>query len=313
MPKKPKRANLRGPGCCIFCGAFGLTHEHLWADWMKEFLPRTQQYHIARKADVGAFTDERVELHRRTGDLYSRRVYCVCKPCNTGWMSQMQEKAKPYLVPMLRRQPIVHHRRAQTVLSAWVTMMTMVAEHVYRDKIAIPQCDRDFLRAHRKPPKHSPLDIHHIIIKYSSIDTPKLEIGMGKIDVGVGEDFPIEDDGLKAGRKAGVGRRTLRAPPESREERDGAACRMARPQARVPGRCPQQFPRAFRRSSVRYASRRSLRVLIAVALLALAIAILPHVFLFVALVLAVVFFVAHRGGFYHYHRTMPDYRHDAES
>lgn len=121
---------------------------------MKEFLPRTQQYHIARKADVGAFTDERVELHRRTGDLYSRRVYCVCKPCNTGWMSQMQEKAKPYLVPMLRRQPIVHHRRAQTVLSAWVTMMTMVAEHVYRDKIAIPQCDRDFLRAHRKPPKH---------------------------------------------------------------------------------------------------------------------------------------------------------------
>ena len=53
------------------------------------------------------------------------------------------------------------------------------------------------------------------------------------------------------------------------------------------------------------------RVLIAVALLALAIALLPHVFLFVALVLAVVFFVAHRGGFYyHHHHTMP--RHDAD-
>jgi hypothetical protein len=154
MTKKPRRANLRGPGHCIFCGAPGLTHEHIWADWLKNYIPRDQPYHTVRKADISPYETEQASVKRQTGDFHSRRIYCVCKPCNTGWMSHLQELVRPYLAPMLLGQTIALHRRAQTTLSAWSAMMIMVAEYVQRDKIAIPQSDRAFLREHKKPPNH---------------------------------------------------------------------------------------------------------------------------------------------------------------
>lgn len=152
--KKPRRANLKGPGRCIFCGAFGLTHEHIWADWLKNYIPRDQPYHTLRKADVDPYETHKISLDRQTGDLHSRRVYCVCKPCNSGWMSRLQMLVRPFLAPMLVGEQTVLHRRAQTTLSAWVAMMIMVAEYVNRDKVAIPQSDRTFLRECQKPPNH---------------------------------------------------------------------------------------------------------------------------------------------------------------
>jgi hypothetical protein len=136
---------------------------------------------------------------------------------------------------------------------------------------------------------------------------------MGKIDVGVGEDFPIED-----GKRPESG-------PENTAGSDDERCRKGREEHEARHAEWRARKRGFR-DDVRESFHKHFgghpfdmhhhgiaRAVIAVALLALAIALLPHVFLFVALVLAVVFFVAHRGGFYHYHRTMPDYRHDAES
>ena len=28
------------PGRCIFCGKVGLTKEHMWADWLRSYIPR---------------------------------------------------------------------------------------------------------------------------------------------------------------------------------------------------------------------------------------------------------------------------------
>jgi len=136
---------------------------------------------------------------------------------------------------------------------------------------------------------------------------------MGKIDVGVGEDFPIEDrpesgpEGVESEDDHGGRRRQSHEEREARHAEWHARKRGFRDDVR------RSFHEHFGDHPFDRHHYGVARVLIAVALLALAIAILPHVFLFVALVLAVVFFVAHRGGFYHYHRAMPDYRHDAES
>ena len=133
---------------------------------------------------------------------------------------------------------------------------------------------------------------------------------MSKIDVGVGEDFPINDGKPAEGEAAGSeGERCRRRGERSEEER----ARHAEWHARKRG-----FRDDVRRSFHQHFGDHPFdmhhgglwRVLIGVALLALAIAILPHLFLFAALVLTVVFFVAHRRGFYHHH-AMP--RHDADS
>lgn len=155
MASKPRRANLKGPGRCIFCGSHGLTHEHMYPDWMKNYIPRTAEYHTTGVALVHPHCpEEQTTIRKRMGDFHARRIYCVCGECNSGWMSRLQQEAKPFLVPMLEGREIVLHKRAQRLLAAWTAMMVMAAEYVEPDLIAIPASDRAFLREEKRPPAH---------------------------------------------------------------------------------------------------------------------------------------------------------------
>ncbi len=96
--------------------------------------------------------DESISV--RTGDPHSRRIRCVCRACNTGWMSRLQEAAKPFLVPLLLGHATSLHRRAQKVIATWVAMKVMVDEHVRRAMIAIPYAEREYLRTKLIVPPH---------------------------------------------------------------------------------------------------------------------------------------------------------------
>jgi hypothetical protein len=64
----------------------------------------------------------------RPGDTQSQRIRVVCKNCNNGWMSRLQQESKPLLVPFFEgRWPDIH-RKTQGTLAAWATMFTMVLE-----------------------------------------------------------------------------------------------------------------------------------------------------------------------------------------
>jgi hypothetical protein len=93
-------------------------------------------------------------IERRAGDPHSRKIKCVCQECNNVWMSQLQETAKPFLIPMLTGQKTALYGKGQTVVSAWITMLVMVAEHLDRDKIAISAAERQWLYIKRRPPSH---------------------------------------------------------------------------------------------------------------------------------------------------------------
>jgi hypothetical protein len=69
-------------------------------------------------------------------------------------MSQLQENAKPFLVPILEGDTVTFRRLGQTTIAAWVAMMVMVAEHLHDEMVAIPATDRDWLRANLRPPSH---------------------------------------------------------------------------------------------------------------------------------------------------------------
>jgi hypothetical protein len=151
--KRPKRANLRPPGRCIFCGDQGLTGEHMWPNWLREYIPREMQDHYVGSTTVGP--KETVEImQRRTGDPHSRKIKCVCRKCNNEWMSGLQEDAKPFIVPMLHGNVVRLHRKAQTLVAGWATMMVMVAEYLNNEMVAVPLSDREFLRCTQRPPAH---------------------------------------------------------------------------------------------------------------------------------------------------------------
>jgi len=55
---------------------------------------------------------------------------------------------------MLEGNTITLRRTGQTTVATWIAMMTMVAEHLHDEMVAIPATDRQWLRAKLRPPSH---------------------------------------------------------------------------------------------------------------------------------------------------------------
>src|SRR5512140_689004 len=82
-PRQPTRA-------CIFCGDRASTKEDAWPLWLVRKYPDP----------VGV----EVEAHRRSDPPkqwrqrgHFAKVRFVCQPCNNGWMSLLEEQAKPII------------------------------------------------------------------------------------------------------------------------------------------------------------------------------------------------------------------------
>jgi hypothetical protein len=146
IPNPPRR--------CIFCDATGITKEHMWADWLRDYIARPRSRHAIQLETIGLTGDAETIIKEQTGDPHSRRIKCVCGPCNSGWMSGLQGAAKPFLVPALSGQPVTLRRNGQTALAAWTAMFVMVAEHLDLHTVTIPTADRQWLRSNIRPPSH---------------------------------------------------------------------------------------------------------------------------------------------------------------
>jgi hypothetical protein len=132
-----------------------MTREHVWGEWLRQIVPAEMNKHEVRAERIGApGTPMQAEMRLRAGDPLSSTVKVVCAACNNGWLSQIQERAKPYLIPLIRGQPTALGPDGQRAVAAWCTMATMTGEYIDRDPaaIAVSQADRDHLMAHREAP-----------------------------------------------------------------------------------------------------------------------------------------------------------------
>lgn len=131
------------PKTCIFCGGPPpLTKEHIWADWLKKYIPRDMASHTYRSTiEDEANVDSRVK--KRPGDPRSSKVRVVCKSCNGGWMSRLQSRAKPILIPLVVGDKIVLDRFKQETLTAWIAMAVMCSEFFQAGRAAISPLERE--------------------------------------------------------------------------------------------------------------------------------------------------------------------------
>ena len=127
MAKGKKPPYAKGRASCIYCGSYHpMSDEHIWADWLREYIPRNMPRHKFVSAVVYPDTAKNsYKVTRREGDPHSRKLKIACQPCNSGWMSQLQTNAKPYLVPMLQGMKTGLYRNGQTAIAAWITMFVM--------------------------------------------------------------------------------------------------------------------------------------------------------------------------------------------
>jgi hypothetical protein len=79
----------------------------------------------------------------------------VCEPCNTGWMSRLQEAAKPILIPLMTGAPITLRLKHLKLLSRWIAMTVMTVEFLPpAGNTVITQDERNFVHAGEGAPSN---------------------------------------------------------------------------------------------------------------------------------------------------------------
>jgi hypothetical protein len=151
----------RGRHVCVFCGGTPISREHIWPDWLQPYIPKkTKSWaHIAshRLADT-SFNDNspsafRVVRKSGPGDVRSQRLKVTCIPCNTGWISQIDESVKPLFLALADGRWGYFSSEHRRILGTWATRFAMVFEFRDPHTVIATQAERDYFRLTRDPPK----------------------------------------------------------------------------------------------------------------------------------------------------------------
>ena len=145
---------------CLFCANTKLTKEHIYGKWVRDHVPLRKQHSsataatYARDAKSGLLVPswEKGKLNR-PGDPLSQTLRVVCQTCNNNWMSEVVNKAKPYLIPLFKGKWPVFDAAAQRAVATWAVLVTMVFEQSHPPTAAVVRSQREYLKAHLKPPK----------------------------------------------------------------------------------------------------------------------------------------------------------------
>jgi hypothetical protein len=91
---------------CIFCGDSGpLSKEEMWPTWLCNIFPDPPSMAYVARTDraeeTGGFTiGLRDRIIDKPGVVAVRQLKITCEGCNNGWMSRLQNDAKPILLPI---------------------------------------------------------------------------------------------------------------------------------------------------------------------------------------------------------------------
>jgi hypothetical protein len=115
---------------CIFCGHLSVSNGHVLPDFLKQIEVEPKPS-LTRRGKVHAT--------QRNPALYSEKARVVCQQrCNGGWMSQIEEAAKPVLLDLITGQPGQLNPQGQAVLARWAALAALMACYL-QPKIEVPR------------------------------------------------------------------------------------------------------------------------------------------------------------------------------
>ena len=100
---------------CVFCrrpfgGEAVMSDEHVFGEWVSKVVPGTGKFQL----------DGGCGQTRRKTKLMELKNHATCVACNTGWMSRIEQAAKPHLVHPIQGQHVRWATgSAQIAVSAW--------------------------------------------------------------------------------------------------------------------------------------------------------------------------------------------------
>jgi len=111
---------------CIFCGNLGLTREDAWPLWLMRKFPKKSTGMMEGQIGNKALPP----WHLISPEL---KVKFICKDCNNGWMSRLEDLVKPILEPIFNQETFLINYQQQSIFSAWAVKTTMVLEAIHNN------------------------------------------------------------------------------------------------------------------------------------------------------------------------------------
>jgi hypothetical protein len=134
---------------CIFCGGRVNSKEDAWPKWLLKLLKHwpTECVPIdAQRLREDGSVSQWMALNT------TLKVKNVCQNiCNSGWMSELENKAKPILSPMILGNAMTLSAAQQLTVAAWLTKCAMVFDSMDRGEVFYDGLDRSHFREHLTP------------------------------------------------------------------------------------------------------------------------------------------------------------------
>jgi hypothetical protein len=128
-PKTPGRA-------CIFCGSRKkIEHEHVWPDWLVGIMEEKEARHVFTQQDA---TGAMSVMRAHTAPAWSTTARVVCKQCNGGWMSRLEDTASVLLKPMILDRRRTLERFVVPFLAMWALKTAMTLDQATEGGVRIP-------------------------------------------------------------------------------------------------------------------------------------------------------------------------------
>lgn len=135
MAKRIRRALIGAPDTCIFCDrkvpiGGHLSGEHLYSKWIRDVLPPDQNRGATERLDRLRFkqTIGEVQFRQHSSAVRFTKLHVVCALCNNGWMSRLDNRAKPIATPLIKGERTVLTSDMQMTLAKWLVLKLLVLE-----------------------------------------------------------------------------------------------------------------------------------------------------------------------------------------
>jgi len=191
----------RGPARrCAFCGKTGrASNEHVWPQWLRA---HANEVSPSRYLHTAGFTRTAADTLAETptvtthqpGSVFNIRARAVCRECNNGWMSALEQQAKPLLLAMIGAvQPgsaITLAPDQAATIATWAIKTAWMREESNPGPKATTQEMRQALHRTALPPEYSQ------VWAASHAGDRDFDINQASIDV-MRHDRPWNDDDVR--------------------------------------------------------------------------------------------------------------------
>lgn len=143
---------------CVFCGRQGdLSKEHLWPDWLgKMYIRKGDEKHTFGSRTYLDRSLERDGVYERPGHLFTLKNRVVCRECNNGWMSEVENETKPILLKMIGGKKCKITEGEIKKISFWIALKIVTAEFAEKkERLDVtPYGERRAMMEERKIPSY---------------------------------------------------------------------------------------------------------------------------------------------------------------